>query len=40
MVSFDQSNNNGPIDMKMDGSVLEGRASFKMLGSTFCSKLD
>ena len=28
------------IDVKMDGSVLEDKASFKMLGLTFSSKLD
>ena len=37
---FDLSNNNGSIDVKMDGSVLEEKSSFKMLGLTFCSKLD
>ena len=40
LVSFDRSNNNGSIDMKMDGSVLEEKSSFKMLGLTFSSKLD
>ena len=40
LVSFDQSNNNGSINVKMDGSVLEGKLSFKMLGLTFSSKLD
>ena len=39
LVSFDQSNNNGSIDVKMDASVLEDKSSFKMLGLTF-SKLD
>ena len=39
MVSFDWSSNNGSIDVKMDGSVLEAK-SFKMLGLTFSSKLD
>ena len=34
LVSFDQSNNNGSIDVKMDGSVLEEKSSFKMLGLT------
>ena len=38
--SFDRSNNNGSIDVKMDGSVLEEKSSFKMLGLTFSSKLD
>ena len=40
LVQFDQSNNTGAIDSKMDGSVLEGKSSFKMLGLTFPSKLD
>ena len=40
MVLFDLSHNNGSIDVKMDGSVLEENSSFKMLGFTFCSKLD
>ena len=39
LVSFDQSKNTGAIDMKMDGSVLEEKTSFKMLGLTFSSKL-
>ena len=34
-VSFDWSNNTGAIDKKMDGSVLEGKSSFKMLELTF-----
>ena len=40
LVSFGRSNNNGSIDVKMDGSVVEGKSSFKMLGLTFSSKLD
>ena len=40
LVSFDWSNNTGAIDVKMDGSVLEEKSSFKMLGLTFSSKLD
>ena len=40
LVSFDRSNNNGSIEVKMDGSVLEEKSSFKMLGWTFSSKLD
>ena len=40
LVSFDRSNNNGSIDVKMDGSVLEEKSSFKMLELTFSSKLD
>ena len=39
-VSFDRSNNTSVIDVKMDGSVLEEKSSFKMLGLTFSSKLD
>ena len=37
---FDRSNNTGAIDLKMDGSVLEEKSSFKMMGLTFSSKLD
>ena len=40
LVSSDQSKNTGAIDVKMDGSVLEEKTSFKMLGLTFSSKLD
>ena len=40
LVSFDWSHNIGSIDVKMDGSVLEDKSSFKMLGLTFSSKLD
>ena len=40
LVSFGWSNNNGSIDVKMDGSFLEEKSSFKMLGLTFSSKLD
>ena len=40
IVSFDRSNNTGATDVKMDGSVLEEKSSFKMLGLTFSSKLD
>ena len=40
LVLFDRSKNTGAIDVKMDGSVLEEKTSFKMLGLTFCSKLD
>ena len=40
LVLFDRSNNNGSIDVKMDGSVLQEKSSFKMLGLTFSSKLD
>ena len=40
LVSFDQPKNTGAIDVKMNGSVLEEKSSFKMLGSTFSSKLN
>ena len=40
LVSFDRSNNNGSIDVKMDGCLLEEKSSFQMLGLTFSSKLD
>ena len=40
LVSFDWSNNNGSIDVKMDGFVPEEKSSFKMLGLTFSSNLD
>ena len=40
LVSFDWSNNNGVIDVKMDGSVLEEKSLLKMLGLTFSSKFD
>ena len=40
LVSFDQSNNTGSVDVKMDGSVLEQKAFFKILWLTFSSKLD
>ena len=36
LVSFDQSNNTGAIDLKMH----EEKSSFQMLGLTFSSKLD
>ena len=40
LITFDRSNNTGSIDVKMDGSVLEEKSSFKMLELTFSSKLD
>ena len=40
LVSFGQSNNTGAIDVKMDGSVLKEKSSFKMLGLTFSFKLN
>ena len=39
LVLFDLSNN-GSIDVKMDGSVLKEKSSFKVLGLTLSSKLD
>ena len=38
-VSFDRSNDNGAIDVKIDRSVLEEISPFKMLELTFLSKL-
>ena len=40
LVSFYRSNNNGSIDVKMGGSVIEEKSYFKMLGLTLSSKLD
>ena len=40
LVWFDRSKNIDAIDVKMDGSVLEEKSSFKMLWLTFSSKLD
>ena len=40
LISFGWSNNNGSIDIKIDGSVLEEKSSFKILWLTFSSKLD
>ena len=40
LVLLDQSCKTGSIDVKMDGSVIEEKSSFKMLGLTFSSKLD
>ena len=40
LVLFDWSNNIGAIDVKRDGSVLEKKSSFKILGLTFTSKFD
>ena len=39
LVSFGQSNSTAAIDVKMDGSVLEEKSSFKMLGFSFSRKL-
>ena len=40
LVFFDRSNNNGSIDVKMGGSILDENSSFKMLRLTFSSKVD
>ena len=40
LVSFDWFSNTGTIYVKMNGSVLEEKSSFKMLGLTFSSNLD
>ena len=40
LISFDRFYKTGAIDVKMDGSVLEEKSYFKMLGLTFSSKLD
>ena len=40
LVLFDQSNNTGAIDVKMDGFVHKEKSPFKMLGLTFSCKLD
>ena len=40
LVLFGWCKNTGAIDVKMNGSVLEQKTSFKMLGLTFFSKLD
>ena len=40
LVLFDQSNNTGVIDVKMDVPVLEENSPLKMLGLTFSFKLD
>ena len=39
LVLFGPSNNNGSIDVNTNGSLLEEKSSFKMLGFTFSSKL-
>ena len=39
LISFDRFNNSGSIDVKMGGSVLEEKSSFKTLELTFSSKL-
>ena len=40
LVSFDQSNNTGAIDVKMDGFILEEKSYFKMLGLCCVSLLN
>ena len=40
VVLLDCSSNTDTIDVKMDGSALEEKSSFKLLGLTFSSKLD
>ena len=40
LVLFDWSNITGAIDVKMDGSFLKEKSSFKLLGLTLFSKLD
>ena len=40
LVLLDRSINTGAIDVKMDGSPIEEKSSFKVLGLTLCSKLD
>ena len=37
LVSFGRSNNNGSIDVKIDGSVVQEKSSFRMLRLTFSS---
>ena len=39
LILFEQSNNSGAIAVKMDGSVLEEKSSFKMVGLSFSSNL-
>ena len=40
LFSFNWTNNTGAIDVKIDGSVLGEKSSFKMLRLSFSSKLD
>ena len=37
---LDQSSETGAINVKMDGSIIEEKSYFKMMGLTFSSKLD
>ena len=40
LASFDQSNNTGAVDVKMDESVPDKKSSSNLPGSTFSSELD
>ena len=40
LVSFDWSDSSGAIDVKMGGSALEKKSSFKMLGLSLLFKFD
>ena len=40
LISFEQSNNTGAIDMRMVGSNLEEKSYFNMLGLSFSPKWD
>ena len=40
LVSFQLSNNTVAVGVKIDGSVLEEKSSFKIQGLSFSSKLD
>ena len=40
MCFVDQSDNTGPINEKRDGSVLQQKLSFTMLGLSFSSEMD
>ena len=40
LILFEQSNNNGSVDVKMDGSVVQKKSFFKMPKLIFSSKLD
>ena len=40
LILFDLSNSTGALDVKMDGSVLEEKSFFKMMGLCISSKLD
>ena len=40
LISFEQSNNTGAIDVRMVGSNLEEKSYFNMLGLSFSPKWD